>query len=1117
MTPLFHQSALAQTGPQPQCLFDENTSTACNVAAYSNVTLRMAPPASFSTCSEGTRFPVFFQRSSGNQPTNIFFKSLRVRFKITGDAYFDPVYFQQANSTIYNLNNVGTGHTPGATIFAAQGKTLDWVIFCSPFGSHRLSIGSLAAQSTIFNAGIVTDAGISGSPSDNIQVSIESFEITGLTTSSNTAACTPTDPCCSFPFASPMSFVLPSVSMCSPTNITGSIVQTSPSSDEEAKTYTITLNNSGPALNIAEIDFRIRFTDVNENMPQVVVSTIPYSANLPLQKEEIDDENGNQPGETGTYYYRFGAGTLANGITELADITAFDPLGFENLQGKGTIVVEYVRIKLQGSSSCCRLMGSTSQNVQFAGVLPCASNVPTIRLEPYTGSGNTPCPGYILQFNNIGTTPLVLTELSLEVEVEVWGQMAFNSVSASGSMAGCINAVSGSCPTGCVEACGTQRVKINFVGNASNTLTINNFDFINVIFNGVYGGINDIEVVSLQIKQLGQADACIPNFVEDAALQYPINKCDACTSSTAYITTYAGTIPLNTSCEKGLSLWMNFGSQPVDQVNFSFSLQQMGNPASPVNISTAKTVAFCDQLSNNTCPPCKTIINGNTVTVNYCGPPLTGNQRLLDLVMTGTDVVNGVNFGSMNVRPVNGSICNPRYLGSSGVFPLVPTGPTCQTWNTFGSITFYKPNGTTVGSTFTDVTITKSSNILATTTTSPDCNGTYQASFDGATNTPVAITPFKDCASKNGVTTFDVARIASYVLNGTPLSTGVLQPYSIIAADANRSGSVTTVDVTEVQKLVLGIYNEFPNNTSWRFVPKSHAFSNPANPFSGGFPEAATVNFPPPSAGVDFVAIKTGDINGSAICVTTGCSSPFSPEDSPTDRAKSATLKTNSLSLKRDEEGWVEFGLHFDEAELFAWQAGLDIDPTILEILDYEALADMKGASMEDNFGTTEIGDGRLRTIWYPLDGKPQRFKGDARLFRVKVRAKQLLDDVSSAIRLSDEVLLNTAYLEDGTSYRLALEKPIAPSVQPDGHDVPLVQVVPNPFLEEVVFRTKLGEGEHCQLTIHDQFGRVVEVWEGAPSEGQIVFKQTSKWGKGVFNYLLKTSSQTHTGSVVKL
>lgn len=113
----------------------------------------------------------------------------------------------------------------------------------------------------------------------------------------------------------------------------------------------------------------------------------------------------------------------------------------------------------------------------------------------------------------------------------------------------------------------------------------------------------------------------------------------------------------------------------------------------------------------------------------------------------------------------------------------------------------------------------------------------------------------------NGLTTYDMVLIARHILGVQPLDS----PYKIIAADINRSNSVTTLDLVELRMVVLNHQEEFSNNSSWRFVDAAYVFPNPQNPFEEPFPEAIHYNnfiagLPPAS----FIAIKVGDVNGSA-------------------------------------------------------------------------------------------------------------------------------------------------------------------------------------------------------------------------------------------------------------
>jgi hypothetical protein len=99
--------------------------------------------------------------------------------------------------------------------------------------------------------------------------------------------------------------------------------------------------------------------------------------------------------------------------------------------------------------------------------------------------------------------------------------------------------------------------------------------------------------------------------------------------------------------------------------------------------------------------------------------------------------------------------------------------------------------------------------------------------------TDITITPHLDENPLNGVTTFDLVLITKHILGIQLLDS----PYKMIAADVNNSSTITTADMIQLRKLILGIYDDFPNNTSWRFVDADYVFPDPTNPWLQEFPD----------------------------------------------------------------------------------------------------------------------------------------------------------------------------------------------------------------------------------------------------------------------------------------
>ncbi|MCC6460635.1 MAG: HYR domain-containing protein [Saprospiraceae bacterium] len=140
--------------------------------------------------------------------------------------------------------------------------------------------------------------------------------------------------------------------------------------------------------------------------------------------------------------------------------------------------------------------------------------------------------------------------------------------------------------------------------------------------------------------------------------------------------------------------------------------------------------------------------------------------------------------------------------------------------------------------------------------------------FQAGTKDSYQVTPGRDGDDINGVSTLDMLLINKHILGLEPLNS----PYKLIAADANNSRSVTTFDIVELRKLILGLNSSFPNNTSWRFVTKDFVFPNPTDPFQAVFPEIHSGANPSPldPPELDFTAVKIGDVNGSAVPSVTG-------------------------------------------------------------------------------------------------------------------------------------------------------------------------------------------------------------------------------------------------------
>ena len=348
-------------------------------------------------------------------------------------------------------------------------------------------------------------------------------------------------------------------------------------------------------------------------------------------------------------------------------------------------------------------------------------------------------------------------------------------------------------------------------------------------------------------------------------------------------------------------------------------------------------------------------------------------------------------------------------------------------------------------------------------------DGTYQ--FDNLTaGNDYTVTPAHDVDPLNGVTSYDLVLIMKHILQMDPLDS----PYQLIAADANNSGSVTTADVVVLRKLILFMEPTFPDNTSWRFVDAHYQFPNPANPWQEVFPEVYSVNdLTTDQMDVDFVAIKVGDVNGTATTNEFAAS-----EDRSLQRLK---LQVPERELRAGEEVVVPLVLA-DEAALSALQGTFRFDADHLALEGVEP-AGLPGLSAE-HFGYAYANDGLLTFAWDDAAGI--RLDEGTTLWRMRFRARTD-GRLSQWLALGSELTPKAAYDPEGGMATLVLA--FGESRTAEGYALYANQ--PNPFSEATVIGFELAAEGPVRLTIRDLSGRVV--WQ-----------RTARLGKGYHEWQIR-------------
>jgi hypothetical protein len=358
------------------------------------------------------------------------------------------------------------------------------------------------------------------------------------------------------------------------------------------------------------------------------------------------------------------------------------------------------------------------------------------------------------------------------------------------------------------------------------------------------------------------------------------------------------------------------------------------------------------------------------------------------------------------------------------------------------------------------------------------------------------VTPRKNDNPLNGITTYDLVLISRHILGITPLSS----PYKIIAADANKSESLTTLDVVELRKLILGIYQDFPMNTSWRFFDKSKSFTNPANPFANQIEDWENIDcLELPTPNLDFVAVKIGDVNNTVV--------PNRPEKRPVSYISWPALRPAAGEV-------ITLPVYYEgEKTLEALQMGLRFDPAQLRFLG-ASQGDMD-SYLPGNFHL-EPELGQIRTLWLPLNENWENVAPHTILFYLSFEAISTIGG-TLPMQLDNTLLDAAAWSTEGRAF--SLEQSARVTERSEQSSDLIAALRPTPTTGQAILSIESQTTEPCRIAIYGAFGQQLLLKEITLDKGRhdISLQEAEGLPKGVYTWKVFTRSAKTQGHLIKI
>ena len=355
--------------------------------------------------------------------------------------------------------------------------------------------------------------------------------------------------------------------------------------------------------------------------------------------------------------------------------------------------------------------------------------------------------------------------------------------------------------------------------------------------------------------------------------------------------------------------------------------------------------------------------------------------------------------------------------------------------------------------------------------------GSYQFAVPMHNN--YIVTPQKEVNPLNGVSTFDLVLISKHILGIQQLDT----PYKHIAADINKSGSITAFDMVQLRQLILNITPDFPNNESWRFVDANYQFAT-NNPENESFAEIAAINDLSADMDAHFVAVKVGDVSGNAVANVLASSEARSFNGA-------AIFNMEDQTFERGELVEVAFNLK-DMNQVLGYQFTIDIDPRVAKIVELK-----EGIATEANFGLMNTERGQLTTSW----NQSSTVDTGSSMFTLKLRANQA-GRLSDIIQLNSDLTAKEAYSDGGELLDVTLDFGVTEKA------FKLYQNTPNPFKDVTTISFDLPETTTVQLMIFDVSGKLMKSINGEFNKGynEVQINKSELAENGVYFYTLETA-----------
>jgi hypothetical protein len=348
----------------------------------------------------------------------------------------------------------------------------------------------------------------------------------------------------------------------------------------------------------------------------------------------------------------------------------------------------------------------------------------------------------------------------------------------------------------------------------------------------------------------------------------------------------------------------------------------------------------------------------------------------------------------------------------------------------------------------------------------------------------------KDGDYTNGVSTLDLVMMQRHILGLQKLTS----PYLYIAADVNNDKKITTSDLVELRKLILGVTPKLENVPSWKFVDQGYTFRDIQNTLNEAYNSSYDITKLDANMDINFVAVKMGDINKSA---ATNANSTIAESRS----SQIVKLNTNAQSFIAGEDVSIKFTAE-KAISTTGLQFTLRFDPTAVE---FKSINGNDIQLAESNLGLSRVNEGIITLSW-----NNDNAVNIVDLLEAQFVAKKN-GNTSEVLKLTSDLTKAELYNDNNEVLNLALENKSVNA----GFE--LFQNSPNPFNGNTNISFVLPVASQVDFKVYDVTGKVLKQINREYTAGKhtITLERSQLGQSGILYYQLEAGEFIATKKMV--